>query len=343
MLFELLLPTRKGGLFIRYTSAVVLLLVFAALTACATHGASISPVERHGQLAVLGNRIVNQHKHPVSLAGPSLFWANKGWQGDLFFHPKTVAYLKEEWRASIIRIPVGVETNGGILHDWDGRMEKIKTVIDAAILHGLYVIIDWHSHFAEENPDAALRFFREIAQAYGNYPNIIYEIYNEPLDDTDWSTVIKPYAESVIAAIREHDPDNIIVVGTQTWSQDVDKAANDPITGFSNIAYALHFYAGTHKQELRNKAMYALNKGLALMVTEWGTVDADADGKVAKEETLRWMDFLQQNQLSHCSWAFNNKAEGASILAPDTDPAGPWSDWDLTESGLLVKDIIRRW
>lgn len=319
-----------------------LLLLSGLILACSTRS-SPRPVDEHGHLSVKGNRIVNQHSQPVSLAGPSLFWGNKGWLGDRFFHADAVAYARNEWNAGIIRVAMGVEEEGGILHDWEGRMAKVKTVVDAAIAQGIYVIIDWHSHHAEDHVDAAQMFFREMAQTYGQHPNVIYEIYNEPLEDTDWSTVIKPYALTLIDTIRALDPDNIIVVGTQTWSQDVDKAADDPITGFANIAYALHFYAGTHKQELRDKAEYALNKGLALMVTEWGAVNADGDGGVDKQETRRWMDFMREHQLIHCNWAFNNKKEGASVFTPQTNPAGPWKNKDLTESGRLAKDIIKNW
>lgn len=330
----------------RNTSHPLIVFVAIALTifaGCSSGAPRTSPVVKHGHLSVQGNRIVDQQQKPVSLAGPSLFWGNKGWHGDRFFHANTVAHIKNEWNAGIIRVPMGVQENGGLLHDWDGRMEKIKAVVDAAIAEGLYVIIDWHSHHAEDHPEEAKRFFREMAKLYGQYPNVIYEIYNEPLKETDWSSVIKPYAEAVIPVIRELDPDNLIVVGTQSWAQDVDKAADDPLSGFTNIVYALHFYAGTHKQELRDKAEYALNKGLALMVTEWGSVDADGDGGVAKEETLRWMKFIRQHNLIHCNWAFNNKDEGASVFKPRTNPAGPWTDKDLTESGRFVKDIIKNW
>lgn len=328
--------------FTKRLSIFALCLTIIPMASCAMRK-NVDPVVQHGHLSVAGNRIVNQHKKPVSLAGPSLFWGNKGWGGDRFYHAQAVAYAKEDWRASIIRVAMGVENNGGILHDWDARMAKVKTVVDAAIASGIYVIIDWHSHHAEDNIAAAQRFFREMADIYGKHPNVIYEIYNEPLEHTDWSKTVKPYAEAVIPTIRAIDPDNIIVVGTQAWAQDVDKAADDPILGFSNIAYSLHFYAGSHHQKLRNKALYALDKGIALMVTEWGTVNANGNGSVAKEETLRWMDFLREHQLSHCNWALNNKKEGASIFKPHTNPNGPWTDADLTESGAFVRDIIRNW
>lgn len=341
MLLKLHLSLR--GMLRTARSPIVFLIFLMAFTAACSAPTTTTPVAEHGHLSVRGNRIIDRQQKPVSLAGPSLFWGNKGWNGDKFFHPETVAYVKNEWNASIIRVAMGVEISGGLLQDWNGRMAKVKTVVDAAVAEGIYVIIDWHSHHAEDHVEDAKRFFREMATTYGHQPNVIYEIYNEPLQETDWSTVIKPYAVSIITAIREVDPDNLIVVGTQSWAQDVDKAADDPLTGFTNIVYALHFYAGTHKQELRDKAEYALNKGLPLMVTEWGSVDADGDGAVDKEETQRWMDFMRKHHLSHCNWAFNNKDEGASVFKPGTNPAGPWTDKDLTESGLLVKRIIQNW
>ena len=190
---------------------------------------------------------------------------------------------------------------------------------------------------------AAVAFMQRVARQWGHTPNLIYEIYNEPLDTTDWSTVIRPYAETVITAIRRIDPDNLIVVGTQSWSQDVDKAADDPITGWSNIAYSLHFYAGSHREELRDKARYAIKSGLPLVVTEWGTVDASGDGMVDEASTLEWMAFLREHQLTHLNWSAHSKAESASMFRPGTAPDGEWNEDDLTESGTLVARIISDW
>ncbi len=279
----------------------------------------------------------------MSLAGVSLFWSNTGWGGERFYNADTVKHIKRQWQASLIRAAIGAGETGGYEEDRAGNLARAERVIDAAIAEGVYVIIDWHAHHAEKNPEAAIEFFEYMARKYGHTPNVIYEIYNEPLADTDWSTVIKPYAEKLIPRIRAIDPDNLIIVGTQTWSQDVDKAAADPIKGFNNIAYALHFYAGSHKQELRDKARKALDMGIALMVTEWGTVNADGNGDVDKAESQRWLDFMREHQLSHCNWSLNDKAEGASILKPDTQPNGQWSHTDLTASGLFVKEAIRQW
>lgn len=300
-------------------------------------------VGTYGALSVKGNQILGADGKPASFNGPSLFWSNTGWGADRYYNADVVAYVQKDWNATIIRAAIGADKNGGYAADPEGNFAKAERVIDAAIAQGMYVIVDWHAHDAEKNPALAISFFEKIANKYGKTPNVIYEIYNEPLQNVDWSKQIKPYAEQVIAKIRAIDPDNLIIVGTQTWSQDVDKAAADPLKGFSNIAYTLHFYAGSHKQDLRDKAQKALDSGIALMITEWGTVNANGDGGVDKKETELWLAFARKNNLSMCNWALNDKKEGASQLKLGTAPDGKWTDANLTENGLYVKDIVSHW
>ncbi|MEL6869851.1 MAG: glycoside hydrolase family 5 protein [Pseudomonadota bacterium] len=331
----------------RYALALVLILG----SLCSTHAcaAARTAVEVHGNLSVIDGRVVDESGAPLSLAGPSYFWGNSGWgaraaaEPSDYFNAQVIRYLQREWNTPIIRIAMGAESKGGYLDNPESRWGKISAAADAAIAEGMYFIIDWHSHHAEDNPAAAVAFFERVAQTWGNTPNLIYEIYNEPLNTTDWSTTIKPYSEQVIAAIRALDTDNLIVVGTQSWSQDVDKAADDPIEGFVNIAYTLHFYAGTHKQDLRDKAEYALSHGLPLVVTEWGSVNATGDGDVDVAETQRWMAFLRKHQLTHCNWSLHSKREGASILTPTAMPDAKWDDSSFSTSGKLVREIIRGW
>lgn len=303
---------------------------------------SQTPVQNNGQLSVVGSQIVNQNGQPVSFAGTSLFWSNNNWGGEAFYNSSTVNWLTNDWDISIIRAAMGVEDNGGYISDSTSNKTRVKTVVDAAINEGIYVIIDWHSHHAENYQTEAVAFFEEMATLYGQYDNVIYEIYNEPLQ-VSWDNVIKPYANAVVAAIRAIDSSNLIIVGTPTWSQDVDAASLNPITGYSNIAYTLHFYAGTHGQWIRSKATTALNNGIALMVTEWGTVNANGNGAVDSVSTADWMTFLCNNNLSHCNWALNDKVEGASALISGASNLGNWSANDLTASGTLVKSIIKDW
>jgi len=293
---------------------------------------SVDPV------TVQGNRVL-YGSSDTPIAGNSFFWSNEGWGAERFHNADLISWLKEDWGSQIVRVAMGVEETGGYLEYSDENIERVRAVVNAAIANDMYVLIDWHTHHAEDYEAEAIAFFKQMATEFGEYNHVIYEVYNEPLA-VSWDNVIKPYAERVIAEIRAIDPDNLIIVGTPNWSQDVDDAAANPITAYDNIAYTLHFYAGTHTDFLRSKAQTALDSGIPLFVTEWGAVNASGDGGVDATETNRWVEFMKENKLSHLNWAINDKEEGSSIVTSDASSTGSWADDVLTEAGVLVKNII---
>ena len=294
--------------------------------------AGSGPVGMHGALRVSGNRIVGASGQPVQLRGMSLFWT----QWSNYYQANTVDQLADDWNASVVRAALGVE-NGGVL-DKPDQENTVVTIVNRAIERNVYVIIDWHDHNAQDHQAAAIAFFTRMAQKFGKSPHVIFEIYNEPLK-IPWSTV-KTYAEAVIAAIRGAGSNNLVIVGTPNWSQDVDIAATSPITTDPNVAYTLHFYAATHKQYLRDKAQKALDAGIALFVTEWGACEASGNGALNEAETRAWLDFLGQHRISWVNWALNDKDEACSALTPSAGTKGPWGSNSLTASGLLVKPMI---
>ncbi len=293
-------------------------------------------VEKYGHLSVKGNFMVSEYGDTVQLRGMSLFWSQ--WMGQ-YYNSDVVKWLRNDWKCTVIRAAMGVEM-GGYIENPDTEQMKVVEVVNAAISKGIYVIIDYHSHEAQKNPKAAERFFTYMAKKYGNIPNIIYEVYNEPLQTTSWNKDIKPYAEGVLAKIRAYDTTNIVVVGTRQWSQLVSEAAMNPIKD-SLVMYTLHFYPGTHKQELRDEAQKALDMGIALFVTEYGTCDASGNSNFSPEETALWYAFLDAHKISYCNWSIADKPETASAVVPGASPYGGWADYDLTPSGQLVRaDMI---
>ena len=298
---------------------------------------SAGVVSENGRLRTDGNRIVGQHGQPVAVAGMSHFWSQ--WEGE-FYTAETVDWLVKDWQITLARAALGIHDGKlGYQQQPAAEIAKVRTVINAAIANDIYVLIDWHDHHAEDNVEDAVAFFSRMARLYGQQPHVIYEIYNEPLK-VSWATVVKPYAERVIAAIRAHDPDNLIVVGTPYWSQRVDEAAADPIDD-PNVAYALHFYAGTHKADLRQRAQEALDAKVALMVTEWGTVNANGDGDIDHKSVAAWMDFIEEHHLSHAAWAVSNKNEGAGIIRPDGAKVSGWTENELTPNGRFLRNLLR--
>ena len=333
-----LIPMR----FIPAGLAFALTLLSGCVTQPPPPAGPVSPgvVSRHGLLRVVGNKIVGSDGSPVSLAGVSFGWSQ--WEAARFYNAGTVNWLKQDWNAGIVRAALGVHEENGFIQHPARNKARVMRVIDAAIAADLYVLIDWHDHHANEHTDLAVAFFSEMARKYGHRPNVMYEIFNEPIRGLTWSREVKPYADKVVAAIRAVDPDNLIIVGTPNYSQDVDVAAADPITD-ANVAYTLHFYAGTHKQRLRDKAVKALQQGAALFVTEWGTCRADGAGSIDVASTNEWMAFMREWQLSHCNWAVYDKKETAAIVRRSAASSGGWTDADLSPSGRFARELIRNW
>ena len=292
-------------------------------------------VKKYGQLSVKGNYIMSEHGDTVQLRGMSLFWSQ--WMPQ-YYDISTIKWLRDDWKCTIVRAAMGVEMGGYLEHPRDEK-DKIKLVVDAAIEAGIYVIIDYHSHEAEKNTEAAKKFFAEMAKTYGKYPNVIYEIYNEPLQNVTWKKDIKPYADSVVKEIRKYDPDNIIIVGTRQWSQMVTEPANLPIAD-ANTVYALHFYAVSHGQYLRDEAVAAMDKGIALFVSEFGTCDYSGNGDFSPELSEVWFRFMDKHKLSWCCWSVSDKVETASVLKPRTGPADWNAEDDLTIPGKYIRNEI---
>ncbi len=294
-----------------------------------------TPVKAYGQLRVKGSKIVNKQGKSVQLRGMSFFWSQ--WMGK-YYNYDCVKWLRDDWRCTVVRAAMGIES-GGYLTNPEIEKQKVIEVVEAAIDLGIYVIIDWHDHNAQKHLNEAVDFFGEMASRYGNYPNVIYEPFNEPLE-VSWSGVLKPYHEAVIEAIRYYDPDNIVICGTRTWSQQVAEVVQNPIED-ENVAYALHYYASTHKKWLRDNAQVALNRGLALWVTEYGTTESSGDGYLDVKESNAWWDFLDKNQISWCNWSVADKNEKSAALLPGASAKGGWTDAVISTSGKMVREELR--
>ncbi|WP_448659450.1 glycoside hydrolase family 5 protein [Sphingomonas sp. CJ99] len=292
-------------------------------------------VARHGWLQVRDGRLTDQTGRPVTLRGMSLFWSQ--WIGK-YWNEATIRRLRDDWGITLIRAAVAVD-HGGYREHPEREWARLETVVDAAVALGLYVIVDWHAH--EPHADDAAAFFARVAKRWGGLPNLIYEPYNEPLQQHGWSTLLKPYHEQVLTSIRAHDPRNLVVLGTRSWSQAVDEAAADPVAD-GNVAYALHYYAATHKQWLRDAGDRALAKGAALFVTEYGITEASGDKSIDPAEARAWWDWMEARGISHANWSVSDKPELCSIFTPGTPTDGRWSDANVTRAGRMVRAELQR-
>jgi endoglucanase len=295
-----------------------------------------APVARHGQLSVRGAQLVDAGGQPVVLRGMAFGWDN--WWPQ-YYNASVVRWLRDDWCVDVVRPAMGIEPSGAYLSNPTASKQRITAVVDAAIETGVYVIIDWHAHDAHR--EDAIAFFAEMAARYGANPHVIYEIFNEPEKDETWPQV-KDYALAVIGAIRKHDPDNLVIVGSPEWDQRIDTVSADPLKGQTNVLYSVHFYAGTHGQWLRDRTQAAIDAGIPVIVSESSGAEASGQGKNNYEEWKAWIDFMEKNRVSWLNYSVSDKAgETISVLKPGARASGGWSDAELTESGRYVRNLLR--
>jgi endoglucanase len=294
-------------------------------------------VTKNGQLHVDDTQLMNQNGEPIVLRGVSFGWHSL-WPR--FYTEGSVKWLKDDWKCTIIRAAMGAELGGiSYIKRPEYSIKKIETVVDAAIKNDIYVIIDWHSH--NIRLEEAKEFFNKMSKKYGEYPNVIYEIFNEP-DYETWEEV-KAYSEDVISVIRKNDPDNIILVGSPHWSQDLDLAAADPITGYDNLMYTMHFYAATHTKLLRDRVDAAMADGLPVFVSECAGMEASGDGPLNYDEWQAYIDWMEQHKISWITWAISDKLETCSMLYPCAADDGGWDpEVDLNEAGVKTREYVRK-
>lgn len=287
-------------------------------------------------LKVKGTRLMNSKGRTVQLKGVSTHGLS--WYPE-YVNQKAFTYMKKYWKINTVRLAMYTAEYNGYCTGNASNRKKLEKLIDQGVQYatkaGLYVIIDWHI-LSDGNPRTnerqALAFFKKMAQRYKNHTNVIYEICNEPNGGTSWST-IRTYATKVVKTIRKYDKNGLILIGTPNWSQDVDEAAKNPVKGYKNLMYTLHFYAGTHGSYIREKAQTALKKGLPLFVSEFGISDASGNGGLNKTEGNRWISFLNKNKISYVGWSLCNKGESSALLKSSTTKTTSWKSSDLSAWG----------
>lgn len=289
-----------------------------------------NPVKSHGRLSVKGTQLVDSKGNPFVLRGISTHGI--AWFPE-YVSRESFASVKSLFGINAVRLAMYSDPGAGYTKEMH---KKVKEGVEYATKEGLYVIIDWHI-LGDGNPNQykkeAKKFFKEMAKAYKGNKNVIYEICNEPNGDVTWERDVKPYAKELVKTIRKIDKKAVIIVGTSTWSQDVDVVADSPLKGQKNIMYALHFYAATHKDDLRKRAQTALDKGLPLFVSEFSVCEASGAGNLDKDSAAAWMTFCNDNGISMMSWSLCNKDEAASLLKSSCKKTSDYTKEDLSDTG----------
>ena len=330
----------------------------------------VGPVSQYGQLMTGKNsqgkgRIYGSCEGvkdgaEVQVRGMSLYWSLLP-KATEFWTEEGVSTMVRDMNIQIVRAAMatgsddwwgckdGSESCGddksahitGYASDPEFQKNLMKTVVEAAIKNDIYVIIDWHSHNANEQTESAKTFFKEMAQTYGQYDNVIFELFNEPTDIA-WS-VIKNYANQVVPVIREYS-DNLILVGNRQYDQNPQEAIGNTVSG-ENIAYTFHYYANSHCWSGQTSwgsaceganAQQAIDAGLSVFVSEWGTGNADGGGEPDQSKNTGWQNWIDGNKLSWANWSASKISEGTAAFQGSSSK----TSLQYTTSGNMVKGYL---
>ncbi len=295
----------------------------------------------HGALHVTGTTLLDSHNQPMQLKGVSTHGIGVYPQ---YVNRKSLETLRS-YGANVIRLAMYTEVENGYLTGGDQRAQEqlIDQAVSDATDLGLYVIIDWHI-LQDGNPmthaKEAVSYWDQMSRRYAAHQNVLYEICNEPNGAGVTWPLVKEYADLIIPVIRANDPDAVIIVGTPTWSQDVDQVAGSPVAQGDNVMYTLHFYAATHKEELREKCVRAIAQGTPVFISEFSICDASGNGVLDYESAAKWKALIDQYHLSFVGWNLSNKAESSAIVKPDCQKLDGWTMEDLTDSGKWLITAI---
>lgn len=340
---------------------ILVFLMFAAVwswSALASQTAvpmRIGPVSVYGALGTSGSKIVSQKTGAqVMLRGISLDWSDA--TGAPYYTPTAIGWAVDKWGVDVVRYAMAVQyytestsepvnTSYAYISSPNGAYDRIDRVVATAIENDIYVIIDWHSHRAATYEKSyAQTFFNLMSERYKDVPNIIWEVYNEPVNEGQGT--ISSYANDIISGIRRNST-NLAIVGTEFYSQ-----LRGGCTGVSqtNSAYVFHFYAHEHNlKDFRSRITSCLGDNKAVFISEWGTTDAGGTNNVDISASSDWTSFMDQNNISNCNWSFrhstsDNKVKESAMFSGATALVSK-KDFDnatLTTSGNFIKSYLTK-
>ncbi len=315
-----------------------------ALTVSAFSLFAATPVAQNGHLSVSGTNLINQGGNAIQLRGMS----THGLQYfDSFYTENAIKALGEGWGADIIRISSyvneGLDGSDGVKNTylsnpsyWKSRVDEI---VEYATEAGIYAMIDWHMLGPGDpnvNITEAKEFWTYMAQTHGGKENVIFDICNEPNDHGEWEfhngewvenplgylvtwPLIKQYADEIIPIIRANEPDdkpNVIIIGTPDWASSPNAVIGNEVDD-PNVMYTMHFYAASHGIEYQTKMLEAINAGIPVFVTEFGTQEASGDEGNDFSSSQIWMDLMAEHKISWCNWNYSDDFRTGAVFLED--------------------------
>jgi cellulose 1,4-beta-cellobiosidase len=216
------------------------------------------------------------------------------------------------WYARVVRLPVypnAIDGQPGWIANPDSYFNThLDPAVQECIARQIYCIIDWHyiSDYTSSTIDTTTRaFWSYIAPRYANTPNVIFELYNEPINPDNWTTW-KTTAQPWVNLIRSFAPNNLILIGGPRWSQNLSSAASDPFTG-SNLVYVAHIYPEHGGQSTWDSWFGNAANSVPFFITEWGWQQGGATPTNGTQSGygVPFSTYMESKGLSWTAWVFD--------------------------------------
>jgi aryl-phospho-beta-D-glucosidase BglC (GH1 family) len=333
---------------------------------------------------VQGDHFIDAASEPVQLRGVNASGletvAVQGWDPADPWGGETPNYTAiKSWKANTLRLPLneaswlgytcvdgkGVSRDPDPGHNYQAIVEK--TVADATAA-GLYVILDLHwtapKNFCPlaQNPmadtDNSITFWTSIATQFKSYPNVLFELFNEPYlywtsgSATAWSILMQGGTETqyvtgngsaytanltwqvagmqqMLNAVRATGATNVVLIAGVSWAQDLSQwAATAPKDPLKQIGAVWHAYPDSNTVGDPNAALPKF--GAAAYPWTQSVISAgypvfitefgdhDAPGTVGAPFASNLLPWADQHGLSYTGWTWNAWQDNDDVLIKDT-------------------------
>jgi endoglucanase len=302
-----------------------------------------------------GNKIYDPNNNQTILRGVSTIdiGAQQVWDGgvtsliDRLTNPNDSQGSSPGFYTRVVRLPVMPQSYGSpwtwAPNDGDNFYNNLlRPVVNYCKSKDIYCIIDLHyiEDITGGNAGAVQQFWTYMAPRFANDSNVIFELYNEPInngngsDAANWN-VVKGYMQTWYNVVRNYAPNNLVLIGTPNWSSAVGAAAGSPLSG-SNIAYVCHLYPWHWTQSWNKNQLTSAAASVPVFMTEWGftqTSDTLLNGSISGYGQPL-MNLLDQYGISWTSWVAHYSWAPPMFNSNWTLRVGP------NEMGGFVKDSL---
>jgi mannan endo-1,4-beta-mannosidase len=262
----------------------------------------------NGNFQIIGSKIIDPEGNEFIPKGVNVQGMKWVWPGNVV---PQADVLINAWKFNIIRVNCRMYDsfwNGQnvSVNAHYQTVESMQAIVDAFTPHKVVVMFEFHdrtgSYYSGNDLEDLKDAFRDMCDLWKDNPYVWFNIMNEPGGSSANLNQWVSMHRDVIRVIRnEKQANNVVVVDAHYWGQDVGTWDANPVNEanssilsrgndlinfddktYENIMFSFHIYdqwnRGTAEQmeyKLHNYISRIKNKGLAVMIGEFGTNASD--------------------------------------------------------------------